>query len=157
MMLYRMKLKPIFKIKPWSGRRLQTYFGKKIPKGNIGESWELCCREDGMSIVGYGQYRGKTWGKLISIFRERLLGPSIFAKYGAEFPLLFKILDANDRLSVQVHPDDACAKSSSQAGKTKCGMLLTQRKCETYLWTEKGHFRSKIRKRNQGKPDFAVT
>ena len=111
MMLYPIILKPVFKAKPWGGRKLQTYFGKALPQGNIGESWELCCREDGMSVVDNGQYRGKTLREMIDIFRGRILGPAVLAKYGTEFPLLFKILDANDRLSVQVHPDDVCAKS----------------------------------------------
>lgn len=111
-MLYPLKLKPVFKPKPWGGINLETYFNKRLPKGKIGESWEVCCRDDGMSIVEEGKLQGKTLRELIDKYQEKLIGIRIFEKYGKGFPLLIKLIDANDRLSVQVHPDDACAHSN---------------------------------------------
>ena len=111
-MLYPLKLKPVYKPKPWGGRTLKTRFHKKIPDGKIGESWELCCRNDGMSVVAAGKLQGKTLKELIGAYREKLVGTRVYEKYGSDFPLFFKILDAAGRLSVQVHPDDACARRS---------------------------------------------
>lgn len=109
-MLYPLKFNPIYKEILWGGRRIAQYFDREIPDGNIAESWELSCRADSMSIVSNGEYRGAELSTLICKYKEKILGTQIYEKYGLNFPLLVKIIDANDRLSVQVHPDDEYAK-----------------------------------------------
>ena len=109
-MLYPFKFNPIYKEILWGGRRIGEYFDRSIPDGNIAESWELSYRDDGMSVISNGDYRGTELSKLICEYKEQILGTKIYEKYGLYFPLLVKIIDANDRLSVQVHPDDEYAK-----------------------------------------------
>lgn len=109
-MLYPLKFYPIYKEILWGGRRIAQYFEREIPDGNIAESWELSCRADSMSVVSNGEYKGTELSALIYKYKEKILGTKIYEKYGLYFPLLVKIIDANDRLSVQVHPDDEYAK-----------------------------------------------
>ncbi len=109
-MLYPFKFNPIYKEILWGGKRIAQFFDREIPEGNIAESWELSCRADSMSVVSNGEYRGIELSSLICKYKEKLLGTKIYEKYGLNFPLLVKIIDANDRLSVQVHPDDEYAK-----------------------------------------------
>lgn len=109
-MLYPLKFNPIYKEILWGGRRIAQYFNREIPDGNIAESWELSCNADSMSIVSNGEYRGTELFTLIYKYKEKILGTKIYEKYGLHFPLLVKIIDANDKLSVQVHPDDGYAK-----------------------------------------------
>lgn len=114
MMLYPLKFIPVYKNMIWGGNRLQSYFSRKIPGEKIGESWELCCRDDGMSVVKNGRLQGKTIQELIDTYKEKLVGTEIYQKYGKNFPLLIKLIDANDRLSVQVHPDDNYATANGE-------------------------------------------
>lgn len=109
-MLYPFKFNPIYKEILWGGKRIGEYFDREIPSGNIAESWELSCRDDGMSVIRNGEYSGTELSKLICEYKEQILGTKIYEKYGLYFPLLVKIIDANDKLSVQVHPDDEYAK-----------------------------------------------
>lgn len=97
---YPLILKPIFKEKPWGGRRLETLLGKNLPPDvPIGESWELTIRPEGKSIIANGPLAGKTLFEACALF-----GISSFED--GRFPLLVKFIDAQDTLSVQVHPDD---------------------------------------------------
>ncbi len=109
-MLYPFKFDPIYKEILWGGRRIGEYFDREIQGENIAESWELSCRDDGMSVISNGEHRGTELSKLICQYKEQILGTKIYEKYGLYFPLLVKIIDANDKLSVQVHPDDEYAK-----------------------------------------------
>lgn len=114
-MLYPFEFVPVYKEKPWGGTALNQEYGRRLPRdAAIGESWELCCREDGMSVVANGKFRGRFLQEIIDKFREHVLGTRVYKKYGTSFPLFFKILDANDRLSVQVHPDDGYAAQTGQ-------------------------------------------
>jgi mannose-6-phosphate isomerase len=119
--LYPLKFKPICLEKIWGGTRLKTLLNKDFsPMSNCGESWEISAVEDHISKVKNGYLQGNNLTELIEIYMGDLVGDAIFKKYGVEFPLLFKFIDANDDLSIQVHPDDELAKERHNAyGKTE--------------------------------------
>lgn len=120
-MLYPLKFKPIFKERIWGGRKIETAFGKKLPAGEkIGESWELSGVDGDVSVVANGKLKGNNLQELIEIYMGDLVGDKVFEKYGEEFPLLIKLIDADDNLSIQVHPDDELAAERHQSfGKTE--------------------------------------
>lgn len=111
---------PIFQERIWGGEQL-TSFGYDIPSSKTGECWAFAAHENGQSIVKNGEYEGKTLGYLWSSNRELFGGIE-----GDRFPLLTKILDANDDLSVQVHPNDeyAYAHENGELGKTECWYII---------------------------------
>ena len=110
---------PLFMERVWGGRRLEMLFGKKLPAGvRIGESWELVDREEAQSVVHNGTLKGKTLNELWSEYRSVVFG-SRYASLGGRFPLLFKLLDAEERLSVQVHPPAAIAPALQGEPKTE--------------------------------------
>lgn len=99
-------MKPLFKAKPWGGRRLQSLFGKRLPANTaIGESWELVQLPDNESQVRAGPLAGRALGELMEAWGADLLGSA--APVDGRFPLLIKFLDACENLSVQVHPKPA--------------------------------------------------
>lgn len=111
---------PIFKEKIWGGDKLRTY-GYDIPSDKTGEAWVFSAHPNGESVAKNGKYSGKTLGWLWENHRE------IFGNLkGDKFPLLVKIIDANDDLSVQVHPDDSYAKvnENGELGKSECWYIL---------------------------------
>lgn len=120
-MLYPLKFKPIFKERIWGGRKIETAFGKKLPAGEkIGESWELSGVDGDVSVVANGTLKGNNLQELIEIYMGDLVGDKVFEKYGEEFPLLIKLIDADDNLSIQVHPDDELAAQRHHSfGKTE--------------------------------------
>ena len=98
---------PIFVERIWGGRRLESEFHKKLPpKKRIGESWEMVDRSEAQSIVAAGPLRGKTLHELWKQHRQEIFGQ---APDTPRFPLLIKILDAREKLSVQVHPPENVA------------------------------------------------
>lgn len=126
MSLYPLKFTPIFKELIWGGTKLQTVFGKDLGgKTNIGESWELSAVEGNVSVVSNGELAGNNLQELIEIYMDELVGEKVYEEFGNEFPLLIKFIDANDDLSIQVHPDDAKAKERHNAyGKTEMWVAL---------------------------------
>ncbi|MBI3879877.1 MAG: class I mannose-6-phosphate isomerase [Verrucomicrobia bacterium] len=103
-MLYPLTFHPIFKERVWGGRRLAELFGKRLPAGAvIGESWEITDRPEGVSVIGNGPLAGKNLRWLMENGARDLLGPAKSAA-GGRFPLLVKLLDAREKLSLQVHP-----------------------------------------------------
>ncbi len=113
-------LKPVFKERIWGGQRLQTEFGYEIPFERTGECWAISAHPNGASLVTEGPYQGKTLDVVYAKYRH------LFNHHPSDrFPLLTKILDANDDLSVQVHPDDAYGlKVEQDLGKTECWYVL---------------------------------
>src|SRR5213594_3387506 len=100
-MLYPLKFRPIFKERVWGGRNLERLYGKKLPPGiPVGESWEITDRPEGVSEIENGPLAGNTLRWLMEKHGEELLG----AAHAERFPLLVKILDAQEKLSIQVHP-----------------------------------------------------
>jgi mannose-6-phosphate isomerase len=109
-MLYPFVMEPVYKNYLWGGRSLQKY-GKNLPKGIVAEAWEASAHADGLSRVANGAFAGKTLKDVIDAYPQDIMGAEISSRYGQQLPLLFKLIDANDRLSVQVHPDDAYARA----------------------------------------------
>lgn len=120
-MLYPLKFKPLYKERIWGGTELARAMGRKLPEGKkIGESWELSGVAGDISVVGEGALEGNDLQELTEIYMGDLVGDKIFEKYGEEFPLLIKLIDAQDVLSIQVHPDDELAAERHDSyGKTE--------------------------------------
>lgn len=124
-MLYPLKFIPVYKEIIWGGTNIKRFFGRNIPFEKTAESWEICARPDGMSVVSNGELSGLTILDVIEKYKEKLLGTRSVNKYGGDFPLLIKIIDANDRLSVQVHPDDEYARAQGEKnGKNELWYII---------------------------------
>jgi mannose-6-phosphate isomerase len=114
---------PLFMERIWGGRRLETLLGKHLPPGvRIGEAWEMVDREEAQSVVHEGPFRGWTLHELWCERREQIFGPGL--PDSPRFPLLCKILDAQERLSVQVHPPAEVAPRLGGEPKTEMWYLL---------------------------------
>src|SRR5581483_8841360 len=110
-MLYPLTFQPIFKERVWGGRKLEQLYHKALPAGvPIGESWEITDRPEGVSVIANGPLAGKNLRWLMENHAQELLGDAAPA-VGGRFPLLVKILDAQEKLSLQVHPPAAKAES----------------------------------------------
>ncbi|EOS7780371.1 mannose-6-phosphate isomerase, class I [Enterococcus hirae] len=115
-----MFLKPVFQEKIWGGSRLRSVFGFDIPNDKIGEDWAISVHPHGVSVVENGEYQGQKLDELWQNHKELFGNPT-----EPVFPLLIKILDAEDELSVQVHPDDAYGmKHEGELGKTECWYII---------------------------------
>lgn len=118
--LYPLLFKPIFKDKIWGGTKLKTVFDKKIKSNTTGESWEISTIDGNVSVVRNGEFSECSLQELIREYKSKLLGKSVYSKFGDFFPLLIKYIDANEDLSVQVHPNDLIAKQIHNSyGKTE--------------------------------------
>ena len=114
---------PLFMERVWGGRRLESLYGKRLPEGHpIGESWEIVDRDDAQSVVREGALRGATLHELWVGRRAEIFGGGL--PETERFPLLFKLLDAQDRLSVQVHPPDDVAARFGGEPKTEMWYFL---------------------------------
>ena len=124
-MLYPLKFRPIFKEKIWGGSKLRNQLFKNTSSDKTGESWEISGVEGNISVVDNGFLQGKSLNDIISEYKESLLGKKIYNKFGTEFPLLIKFIDADDDLSIQVHPDDNTAKKRHKSfGKTEMWYVI---------------------------------
>jgi mannose-6-phosphate isomerase len=118
--LYPFTFKPIFKERVWGGRNLEKLYGKSLPAGPIGESWEITDRPEGVSIIANGPLAGQSLRWLMENHRTELLGREASgAPPSQPFPLLVKILDAQQTLSLQVHPPAAVAAALGGEPKTE--------------------------------------
>lgn len=117
-----LRFAPVYMPTVWGGRRMEAW-RPDLPPGPIGESWDLADHARGMSLVADGPLAGASLRELTRAHGRALVGASWD---GGDFPLLVKLIDANDRLSVQVHPDDGLAKALGvgQRGKTECWLML---------------------------------
>ncbi len=105
---------------------MRSVLGKRLPSGKkIGESWELSGVEGDLSVVANGYLAGNDIEELIEVYMGDLVGDTVYEKFGVEFPLLIKFIDAAEALSIQVHPDDALAAERHNAyGKTEMWYVL---------------------------------
>jgi mannose-6-phosphate isomerase len=124
--LYPLKFTPIFKDKIWGGDKIKTVLGMNYGSlPNCGEAWMISGVEGEESVVANGFLEGNELNELVEVYMGDLVGDQVFEKYGDEFPLLIKFLDANDWLSIQVHPDDDLAeKLKLGRGKTEMWYIL---------------------------------
>jgi len=125
MKLYPLQFEPILKERIWGGEKLKTVLNKPITSKITGESWELSAVEGDVSVVTNGDLKGKSLADLINEFPDALLGTKIHQRFGKQFPLLFKFLDAREDLSIQVHPNDELAKKRHNSfGKTEMWYVM---------------------------------
>ncbi|MFL5728055.1 MAG: type I phosphomannose isomerase catalytic subunit [Cytophagaceae bacterium] len=124
--LYPLTFRTIFKDKIWGGNKIKTILGKDFsPLPNCGETWEISGVKGNLSVVRDGALAGKELPALIDEYKEKLVGGKVYKQFGNEFPLLIKFIDANDDLSIQVHPDDKLAKERHDSfGKTEMWYIL---------------------------------
>jgi len=121
---YPLKFKAIYKQRIWGGQKLREVFGKDIPPGEkIGESWEIADLPNDKSIIANGELAGQTLGSATEKFPKEITGDENFQ---GPFPLLIKFLDAEDILSVQVHPDEqTCRRMGKGEPKTECWYIIS--------------------------------
>lgn len=120
-----LRFQPYYKSVVWGGDKICKYKGVAQNEPNIGESWEISAVPGHVSVVEEGEYKGESLTNLIDKFGEELLGKKVIEKYGKNFPLLIKFIDASQNLSVQVHPDDKLAKARHNSlGKTEMWYLI---------------------------------
>jgi len=130
-MLYPLTFDSIFKEKIWGGQKIHTVLGKDFDAGpdghlpNCGETWEVSDVEGNVSVVAQGGLKGESLHQLVQRYKGDLVGEHVYAHYGARFPLLIKFIDANDDLSIQVHPNDELAKQRGVGyGKTEMWYIM---------------------------------
>ncbi|MCL1850116.1 MAG: class I mannose-6-phosphate isomerase [Bacteroidetes bacterium] len=125
-MLYPLKFLPILKERIWGGNALaEQYHKTEDTKTKFGESWEISDLDENISVVSNGFLIENDLRDLIETYMGELVGDSVFEKSGLGFPLLIKIIDAHEDLSVQVHPDDNLAQQRyEQNGKTEMWYVL---------------------------------
>lgn len=124
--LYPFKFTPIYKDKIWGGQKIKTILNQDFGKlPNCGEVWLLSGVEGCQTVVSNGDMAGNELNELVEVFMGDLVGDDVFDKYGEQFPLLIKVLDSNDWLSIQVHPDDKLAqKRQIGSGKTEMWYVM---------------------------------
>jgi len=125
MKLYPLQFEPILKERIWGGTKLKTQLNKPSTSDITGESWELSTVKGDVSVVADGDLKGKDLNAVIAQYPEELLGTEVYKRFGKEFPLLFKYLDAREDLSIQVHPNDELAKKRHNSfGKTEMWYVM---------------------------------
>ena len=124
--LYPLKFEPVLKEKIWGGTSLISDYGKDgTGLKNVGESWEISAVSGNLSVVSNGFLAGNNIEEIIEVYMGDITGDQIFEKFGNEFPLLFKLIEAKEDLSIQVHPGNALAKERHKAyGKTEMWYIL---------------------------------
>jgi mannose-6-phosphate isomerase len=124
--MYPLKFRKCFIEKIWGGRAFEEILNMKLPTtGSYGESWEVSSHSNGMSYVESGKFIGKSLEELVNKFGSTLLGEEVVEKFHSKFPILIKYLDVNDRLSVQVHPNDEYAmRVENEFGKSEAWYII---------------------------------
>jgi mannose-6-phosphate isomerase len=123
--IYPIQFEPILKERIWGGEKLKTVLNKPITSKITGESWELSTVEGDVSVVANGELKGKSLTEIINEAPNEILGTEVYNRFGMQFPLLFKYLDAREDLSIQVHPNDELAKKRHNSfGKTEMWYIM---------------------------------
>ncbi|MEA3480320.1 MAG: type I phosphomannose isomerase catalytic subunit [Bacteroidota bacterium] len=124
--LYPLKFKPVFKDKIWGGQKMKQFKGMDFsPLPNCGEAWVLSGVKGNESIIENGFLAGNNLNEVMEVYMYDLVGDKHYETYGNEFPILVKLIDANDWLSIQVHPDDKlAARRKIGRGKTEMWYIL---------------------------------
>ena len=125
MKFYPLTFTPILKDRIWGGTKLKTYLNKPIVSETTGESWEISTVPGDISVVATGVLKGKNINEIIDLYPEEILGKSVISRFGKQFPLLFKFIDAKEDLSIQLHPNDTLAKERHNSfGKTEMWYVM---------------------------------
>ncbi|MFZ4520090.1 MAG: type I phosphomannose isomerase catalytic subunit [Bacteroidales bacterium] len=125
-MLYPLKFKPVLLEKIWGGQKIRTNLGLDFsPLPNCGEAWALSGVSGCQTIISNGFLAGNELNEILEIYMDELVGEKVYSRFPGEFPILVKFIDANDWLSIQVHPDDAlAARRNIGSGKTEMWYVL---------------------------------
>ncbi len=132
---YPLKFVPVYKDYPWGGSRIPETFHRDLPAGIYAESWEIADHDDGMSVVANGLLAGRTLREILLDDPSGIMGTRV---EGSAFPLLIKLIDAKQKLSVQVHPDDTSALKHGGEAKTEAWYLLGDNPASVYCGLNKG-------------------
>lgn len=125
MKLYPLKFQPILKERLWGGKKLKEVLGKPIQSDITGESWELSAVKGDISVVANGFLSGTSLQEIINKQPEQLLGKDVVQRFGKDFPILIKFIDAKQDLSIQLHPNDELAKKRHNSfGKTEMWYVM---------------------------------
>ncbi|MDO4881092.1 MAG: mannose-6-phosphate isomerase [Capnocytophaga sp.] len=123
--LYPFKFQPILKERLWGGTKLQSVLGKPLDSDIIGESWELSGVAGDVSVIANGALVGHSLQEVIEKYKGDLLGNAVYQRFGNDFPILIKFIDAKQDLSIQVHPNDELAKKRHNSfGKTEMWYVM---------------------------------
>lgn len=119
--MYPIRFENLYYEKVWGGRDLES-FRDNLPEGNIGESWDIACHDNGTGIVANGDLKGLNFKELIAKYGAKVLGTKVNLE---RFPLLVKLINSKEKLSVQVHPgDEYSAKYEGDSGKTEAWYVI---------------------------------
>ena len=125
MQLYPLKFQPLSKEKIWGGTHLNRIANHQSANSQIGETWDVSALEDNDSEVTNGFLAENTLSELLEVYMSDLVGDKTYSLHGNNFPLLIKLIDATDKLSVQVHPNDEMAQDNGERnGKTEMWYVL---------------------------------
>lgn len=124
--LYPFKLKPLFKEKIWGGQKIRHILNMDIGLlPSCGEAWLVSGVEDSHTIINNGYLASNNLNELVEVFMGDLVGEKVYERFGDQFPILVKVIDSNDWLSIQVHPDDALAEKRGLGnGKTEMWYVM---------------------------------
>ncbi len=129
-----LKFNALLKSTLWGGDKIIPFKNLDIQQENVGESWEISGVKDNETIVADGPYAGKKLNELVEELKGKLVGEENYQRFGNEFPLLIKFIDARQDLSIQVHPTDEIAKmQGKERGKTEMWYLMDSDKDATLL------------------------
>jgi mannose-6-phosphate isomerase len=128
--LYPLKFEPLLKEKIWGGQELVNHYYKKAdPSVKFGECWEISAVSENLSVVSNGFLAGNNIEELIEVYMGDITGDAVYDKFGYEFPLLIKLIEAREDLSIQVHPGNEMARERHNAyGKTEMWYILESEK-----------------------------
>lgn len=134
--LYPLKFEPLLKEKVWGGTSLVSHYHKRADSSaKYGESWEISAIPGNISVVSNGFLAGNNLEELIEVYMGDITGDSVYEKFGNEFPLLIKLIESCENLSIQVHPGNAMARERHNAfGKTEMWYILESKK-ESKIYT----------------------
>jgi mannose-6-phosphate isomerase len=152
MTLYPLKFRQIYKERVWGGNKLSTVLGRvKKSRKVTGESWELSSVSDDLSVVSNGFLKDNNIQELIETYMGDIVGDKVYETFGIELPLLFKLIDSAERLSVQVHPDDEIAlKRHNAYGKTEMWYVIdASENSQIYVGFNKDLDKDEFRRRVQ--------
>jgi len=130
-----MTFNPVYKDYLWGGSRIPETFNRNVPEGIYAESWEISDHDDGMSIVANGELAGKSIREILEANPQGIMGTAVS---GTKFPLLIKLIDAKQKLSVQVHPNDQTAAEFGGEAKTEMWYMLGDNPTQVYCGLNDG-------------------